>query len=59
MNCSACAAHVRRAIEALPAVTSVTVDLAAATATVEHQGADPEAICAAVEEEGYDASLRA
>lgn len=55
MTCASCVAHVERAIRTLPAVTSVTVNLATEQATVEHWPGRPtwEELRHAVEEAGY------
>jgi len=59
MTCSACSAHVEKAVKKLDGVLSVTVSLMTNAMTVEF---DPEkvttdAICAAVVDAGYGASL--
>ena len=60
MSCEHCVKAVTGAVEALPGIVSVAVDLDGGTATVEH---DP-AVCpavkikAAIEEEGFEASVR-
>ena len=51
MMCAHCAAHVEKALNALPGVKA-TVDLAAGTAAVEGDAAD-DAIRAVVTEAGY------
>ena len=51
MMCAHCAAHVEKALNALPGVKA-TVDLAVGTAAVEGDAAD-DAIRAAVNEAGY------
>jgi copper chaperone len=57
MSCDACVSHVRKALETVPGVSSATVDLAAQEATVQHEGADPAKLVAAVVEEGYEAEV--
>ncbi len=54
MSCQHCVAHVKEALAQVSGVRSVQVELAPGTATVEHEGADAAALCAAVEEAGYD-----
>jgi copper chaperone len=53
MSCAHCVASITRAVEPLPGVTGVTVDLdgAAVTVTGEPDGA---AVAAAIEDCGYD-----
>lgn len=56
MSCNHCVSAVKKAASALKGVTAVDVDLAAGTATIQH---DPEvatlgALRAAIEEQGYD-----
>ena len=53
MTCNNCVRHVREALAAVPGVSAVTVDLAAATATVAHDAADEAALRAAVIDAGY------
>lgn len=55
MGCEGCVAAVEKALRAVPGVRTVTVDLAAGRATVEHDGADRAALLRAVEKAGYDA----
>jgi len=57
MMCGACAGHVSKALQNVPGVQSVEVDLAAASARVEHNGADTQAMVAAIDEEGYTAQV--
>jgi len=55
MSCAHCVKAVSSAVGALDGVMHVQVDLAAKTATVEHDGrVAPEALKAAVEDQGYD-----
>ena len=58
MTCENCVQHVTKAVQAIPGVTAVKVDLASNSAKVE--GAfDDGTIVAAIEEEGYEAAPRA
>lgn len=57
MTCGHCEAAVRKALAAVPGVSEVLeVDRGANRAVVEGD-ADPEALIAAVKEEGYQASV--
>jgi copper chaperone len=57
MTCQHCVRAVREALGAVPGVTRVVeVDLGSGRATVEGD-ADPEALIAAIKEEGYTATL--
>ena len=57
MSCGACVNHVTKALQGVDGVQDVKVDLAAGSATVQHQGStEPAALIAAVTEEGYEAS---
>jgi copper chaperone CopZ len=57
MTCDNCVQHVTKALRDVAGVTGVTVDLACESARVE--GAfDDAAIVEAVEEEGYEATVR-
>ena len=59
MNCAACVASVQRALEGLPGVSVVFVDLPGGRATVEHEETvSPATLAAAVHEAGYDAETR-
>jgi len=53
MMCPHCQAHVEKALQAVPGVTAVTVDLAGGSASV--TGGDRDACLAAVREAGYGA----
>ncbi len=54
MMCSHCQAHVEKALQAVPGVTSAVVDLAAKTATVSlEDNVDDEVLTNAVTEAGY------
>ncbi len=56
MTCASCVRHVARALECVPGVRDVSVNLATERATVVHsQGASRAAMVAAVEEAGYSA----
>lgn len=55
MTCGHCSAAVKRALEAVPGVTSASVDLDAGSATVEGD-APLEALINAVGDEGYTAA---
>ncbi len=57
MMCEACVGHVTRALQQVPGVNQVEVDLEAARATVQHETAGTDALLAAVEEEGYEAQV--
>jgi copper chaperone CopZ len=50
-------AHLEKALEAVPRVQSARVDPAANEAVVEHDGANPQELTAAVKQQGYIASL--
>lgn len=58
MMCGKCQAHVEKALAGVEGVTAVTVDLGAkrATVTCENSVSD-EALCAAVVEAGYEATM--
>ncbi|MBS1705135.1 MAG: heavy-metal-associated domain-containing protein [Armatimonadetes bacterium] len=56
MSCSHCVEHVRKALEALPGATQISVDLENGSATV--SGVDSSKAIQAIEEEGYQASLK-
>ena len=55
MMCEACVGHVSKALQAVPGVRDVRVDLTAGRATVQHEGVQTLALVAAVSEEGYEA----
>lgn len=60
MTCSACSAHVDKAVRKLPGVTDVNVNLLGGSMTVDcADPVAPEEIIAAVEKAGYGASLPA
>lgn len=56
MSCAACQAHVEKAVNKVPGVSSCTVSLLTNSMTVEGN-ASPESIIKAVEDAGYKASL--
>ena len=57
MTCDNCVHHVTQAVEAVPGVTAVKVELASNSAKVEGDF-DEKKIVEAIEEEGYEASVR-
>ncbi len=57
MSCNHCVAAVKGALEKVKGVQVATVDLAHGTATVTGS-ADPTALVAAVQEQGYRAEVR-
>ena len=57
MTCGHCEKAVEGALKGVPGVQTVRVDLQGGTATVQGE-ADPQALMAAVTEEGYGAQLR-
>ena len=60
MTCSACSAHVDKAVRKLPGVQNVNVNLLGGSMTVDgDDSVTPEAVIAAVEKAGYGASLPA
>lgn len=56
MHCGGCASSVEKALKADARVTVVVVDRDSGTARVTHEGAPFEALVAAVEDAGFDAS---
>lgn len=58
MSCDNCVKHVREALESISGVERAEVDLNSATATVDHNHADLEAMLAALVDEGYEASVK-
>lgn len=58
MMCQKCVAHVKKALEGVKGVKNVEVNLEQNTATVTYTGKKPEALAAAVTEEGYPAKIR-
>ena len=60
MTCSACSAHVDKAVRKLPGVQDVNVNLLGGSMTVDgDDSVTPEVVIAAVEKAGYGASLPA
>ncbi|WP_102127472.1 CopZ family metallochaperone [Deinococcus planocerae] len=57
MSCGHCEQAVASALKNVPGVQDVQVDLQRATATVQGE-AEPQALIAAVTEEGYGAQVR-
>jgi copper chaperone CopZ len=57
MTCDNCVQHVTKAVRETAGVSDVTVSLAGGTASVQGEF-DAQAIIAAIEEEGYEATLR-
>ncbi|TSA85519.1 heavy-metal-associated domain-containing protein [Deinococcus detaillensis] len=57
MTCGHCQTAVTKALKSVSGVQDVNVDLQGGTAQVQGQ-ADPQALMAAVKEEGYGAQLR-
>jgi len=58
MHCGGCASAVRRVLESVPSVSSVSVDLESGRAVVEAApGVESAALVSAVEDAGYDARL--
>ncbi|GBF04672.1 heavy metal transport/detoxification protein [Deinococcus aerius] len=57
MSCGHCEKAVTSALRSVPGVQDVRVDLPGGTATVQGE-ADPQALIAAVTEEGYGAQVR-
>lgn len=56
MSCGACVKHVTKALNAVPGVNNVAVDLDAGRATVEGS-ADSAALTAALKDAGYPATV--
>jgi len=55
MTCDHCVRAVRNEVSAVPGITSVEVDLASGTMTIEADApVDDKAVIAAVEEAGYE-----
>lgn len=57
MTCGHCQTAVTKALKSVPGVQDANVDLQRGTAQVQGQ-ADPQALLAAVKDEGYGAQLR-
>jgi copper chaperone len=59
MTCGHCVQIVTKSLQNVPGVRLAAVDLASGHTTVKHDtGADPQAMVAAVEEEGYSALVK-
>lgn len=58
MTCDNCVQHVTKAVQELSGVKAVKVDLASNSAEVEGD-IDAAKVIAAIEEEGYEAAVRA
>lgn len=57
MTCENCVRHVREALEKVPGVERVDLDLNTGQATIEHDDAvEVERLALAVEDEGYTAT---
>ena len=56
MTCSSCARRVERALQALPGVENVSVDLSAGQATLACEDSNTEQLKQAVEQAGYKVS---
>lgn len=54
MMCNHCTSHVQKALSGVPGVTAVQVDLDKKTAFVDAEGADENALRAAVADAGYE-----
>jgi copper chaperone CopZ len=60
MSCGKCVEHVRRALSGVDKVKNAEVNLEEGLAVVEHEpGLDTRSLIDAIEEEGYEASVRA
>ena len=57
MTCDNCVHHVTQAVEGVPGVTAVKVELASNSAKVEGEF-DEKQVVEAIAEEGYEASVR-
>ncbi len=58
MTCPNCVKHVQAALQSVPDVSNVTVDLASGIAVVTHgEATTPALLVAAVEEEEYEAQI--
>lgn len=53
MNCGACLSHVTGALQSVPGVRDVQVDLATGRATIQHDNVSREQLAAAVNDAGY------
>lgn len=54
MSCGHCAEAITKTVGSLAGVTRVEVNLAAKTVAVEYDQAMPEAICAAIDDQGFE-----
>ena len=57
LMCEACVGHVTRGLQGVPGVQKVAVDLASAKAVVSGESLGASQLVAAVEEEGYGATV--
>ena len=58
MTCSACSAHVEKAVRSVPGVKNVSVNLLTHSMSVDFESSvSPEEICMAVDKAGYGAYL--
>ncbi len=57
MTCEMCVAHVTKALQSTPGVSSAQVDLQNKSAIVEGDNYDVNQLIAAVDEEGYEAKI--
>ena len=57
MMCEACVGHVTKALQSVPGVSNVAVDLAQGRATVQHEAVNPSALVQAVDDDGYEAEV--
>ena len=58
MSCGHCEAAVKAEVGKVPGVESVSVDLDAKDVVIAGADLDPEALVAAVDEAGYEATIR-
>ncbi len=58
MTCDHCVRSVTNALKDVPGVSDAKVDLEKGAAVVEGEAFEPQALIAAVEEEGYTATLK-
>jgi copper chaperone CopZ len=54
MSCGSCAAHIEKALKALPGVESVAVEISEQRVTVQHRGVAEVKLAEAVTAEGYE-----
>lgn len=57
MMCAACVGHVTQALQKVPGVAAVEVDLAQGRASVQHEAVNPTALVQAVDDDGYEAEV--